>query len=389
MRLSLAAFLLLAATLAADEVRTLGGKSITGTLAAINETEVVVKTEAGNVATPLSQVLAVNIRPAKAIEANAKYSDVRLLDDTVLHCKSAVFQGKEVELTLLSGVTFKLPLNFIGSFARDAQNAPLARKFEDLVSKRLKRDRIVILRDSELNALEGSLGDFDPKAQTVKFTSEATGTVIDLPLDRLHGFIFYRSEAPTESPICKVYDTEGNNLMALKLQHDGNRLAVTTTFGATVNLPAESLARLDFNMGKLTFLSDMVPTKIIEKSGIGLINRHRVDANLDGEPILLDKQYAKGLSMHAHTELEYNLGGKYKEFKAILGIDLRTGADSQPKVTIYCDGAEQFSEVITGKKVRPLALPVKDVTTLKIVVSGRNFLDLHDHVTLAEARVSQ
>jgi hypothetical protein len=133
----------------------------------------------------------------------------------------------------------------------------------------------------------------------------------------------------------------------------------------------------------------MQPAKVIERSGIGLVNRYRKDVNLDGEPILLDKQYVKGLSLHAHTELEYKLGGKYKEFKAILGVDGRSGADSQAKVTIYCDGAEQFSEIVSAKKIRPVAINVKDVGVLKIVVSSRNFLDLHDHATLAEARVSQ
>ena len=49
----------------------------------------------------------------------------------------------------------------------------------------------------------------------------------------------------------------------------------------------------------------------------------------------------------------------------------------------------RFSEVATAKSPKEIALNVKDVTTLRIVVSSRNFLDLHDHATLADARVSQ
>ena len=127
-----------------------------------------------------------------------------------------------------------------------------------------------------------------------------------------------------------------------------------------------------------------------EKSGIGLVVRYRKDVNLDGEPILLDgKQYGKGLSMHAHTELEYNLGGKYKDLKGLLGADTRIAADSQATVTVWCDGEKRFSEVITAKELKQLNVNVKDVQTLKIVVASRNFLDLHDHVTIVEARVSQ
>jgi hypothetical protein len=381
--------LLLASPLPADELRTLGAKTITGTVTSINESEIILKTENGPVSTPMSQVLALNIRTAKPLDPAAKYNDVRLLDDTVLHCRQTTFKGNQVELTLLSGVTIKLPLNFVVSFVRDAQNAPLARKFEELASKRIKRDRIVILREGEANSLEGSLGEVDAEGKTIKFKSEATGTVVDLPFERLHGFIFYRSETPSESPICKVYDTEGNSLMALKLNHDGTKLTLTTTFGASVTLPQEAIARFDFNMGKLTFLSDMQPTKVIE-SFWDPLDHWRRDTNLDNQPILLDKQYLKGITVRAKTDMEFNLAGKYKDFKAILGIDVRTGATSQPQVTIYCDGVEQFSETITSAKVRPININVKDVTTLRILVSPRSSDNLNlDHVTLAEARVSQ
>lgn len=382
-------FLLAAFPLPADELRTLTGKNVTGVLASIDDTQVIVKSDAGPVVTPLSQVLAVNIRPSRPIDPGTKYSDIRLIDDTILHCTKTAFLGQDVELTLLSGAVVKLPQSFIVSLVRDAQNSNLKDKFDALAGKRIKRDRIVIVRDGELNALEGSLGDVDAKGTTIKFKSESTGTVVDVPFERLHGLVFYRTEAPAESPLCKVYDTAGNSLMAVKLAHDGMKLTVKTTFGASIVLPQDAVARLDFNLGKLTFLSDMEPAKVLERSGIGLVHRYRRDVNLDGEPILLDKQYGKGLSMHAYTELEYNLAGKYKELKAILGVDPRTGSDSQPKVSIYCDGVEQFSETISGKKIRPLALSVKDVGTLKIVVSSRNAFDLYDHVTLAEARVSQ
>ncbi len=70
-------------------------------------------------------------------------------------------------------------------------------------------------------------------------------------------------------------------------------------------------------------------------------------------------------------------------------MDARTGGDSHALVTIYCDGEKRFAETVTVKTNQDIALNVKDVNTLRIVVSSRNFLDLHDHATLADARVSQ
>jgi hypothetical protein len=142
-------------------------------------------------------------------------------------------------------------------------------------------------------------------------------------------------------------------------------------------------------MGKLAFLSDLVPTKVVESSAAGLIVTHRKDVNLDGEPIVLDRQYAKGLSLHAHSELEYDLKGKYKKFSAVLGVDPRVGSDSQPKVTIEVDGRVKFSEVITAKAVVPVNIDVNKGSSIRIIVASRNFLDLHDHVTIANPRLTQ
>lgn len=385
---SLFVLLAMAGLASADEVSTLNGKGVTGTLTSINANDIVMKTDAGDVTVPLSQVLLVKIRDTRPIDASYKYTDVVLTDDTVLHCKSIAFQAKEVELTLPSGAVLKVPLSSVSSFVRDAHNQALAQKFRDLAGRKASRDRIVILKEGQLNTLEGTLGEV--KGQTISFKSELNGAVVDIQLEKLHGIIFFRGAAlPAARAICKVNDVEGNTLTAVKLALDDTKLTLTTSAGSELTLPREVLANLDFNLGKLTFLSGMVPTKIVEKSGIGLVHAFKRDTNLDGEGIYLDKSYDKGLSMHAYTELEYSLDGKFKEFRGVLGVDPRTGSESQPKVRIYCDDVEVFSATVTSQKVEPVNLSVKGVRRLRIVVSSKNILDLHDHVTLAEGQVSQ
>jgi hypothetical protein len=387
--LACGAALLWASSLPADELRTLGAKTITGTLAAVSDAEITMMTDAGPIATPLSKVLTLDLRPVSGPAPAVKYTAVRLLDDSILHCQSVAFHGNEVELTLLTGSQVKMPINFLMWMMRDAQLTTLRKKFDDILAQKSRRDRIVILNKAELSALEGTLGDVDAKGETIQFRRDGADA-IGAPLERLYGLIFYRSEASAATPLCRVYDIDGDALVATKVGlDDTDDFALTTSFGAKLTLKRNLLARLDFNIGKLTYLSDMEPIKVIERSGIGLVTRYRKDVNLDGEPILLDKQYVKGLSLHAHTELSYNLAGKYKEFKAHLGVDARTGSDSQALVSIYCDGDKRFGEVVSVKTNRDIALNVHDVHTLRIVVSSRNFLDLHDHATLADARVSQ
>ncbi len=389
MPLGLALLLVLGSTLAADELGTLGGKNVSGTVIGLSDTEITLRSDAGQtVATPLSQVLALDLRPVKGV-GPGKYSDVRLLDDTVLHCGKVVFKGHQVELTLLSELVITLPLHHLLSMVHEAQNETLLKKWTEVAAQKVRRDRIVILREGELNALEGTLGDIDADGQTIQFKREGA-PAIPVRFERLHGLVFFRLEAPPDNPLCRIYDVGGNTLTAVKLGFDGKNYLATTSFGAKIPMPAESLARLDFNLGKLTFLSDLEPAKVVERPGLGLSTPFRRDANLNGEPIVLDKNYAKGLSLHAHTELEYHLGGKYQEFKAVLGVDGRTSeTESKAVVAIYCDGEKRFAEVVSAKGIRPIAISVKDVQVLKIVVGARDFTNLHDHATLAEARVSK
>ena len=114
--------------------------------------------------------------------------------------------------------------------------------------------------------------------------------------------------------------------------------------------------------------------------------------NSNGDDITLqDKKYDKGLSMYAGVELEYDLAGKYKDFKALLGVDSSIAEEGQGKVTVtnYCDREKRGTFEVSTKAPTPISTNVKGVTTLRIVVSGSNFTNYSGHATLANAQVSQ
>jgi hypothetical protein len=371
------------------EIRTLSGQVLKGDLVRVSDKEIVLRTDSGEVATPLSQVLLLDLKkPVSGPPKDGEYVDVRLLDDSLLHCSKVVLKKTDAELTLLNGQNLKLAQKKIYWILRDAQDAELRKKWNDVLALKSKRDRIVVFRNGEFNPLEGTFGDADDKGETINFRLES-GKTIPAKLENLKGLVFYQ-EPPEAAPVCQVIDTQGDVWVASKVDFDDKGFRVTTPAGLTMTLAETTLAKLDYNMGKLTYLSDLTPAKVNERSLSGLVTHYRRDTNLDGEPIVLENRtYGKGLSAHAHTELEYELGGKYKEFRAVVGIDPRVGGDSQPRVTVEVDGSQVFSEVINAKAARPLALNVRNASRLRIIVSSQNPLDLHDHVTIAEARVSQ
>ncbi len=130
---------------------------------------------------------------------------------------------------------------------------------------------------------------------------------------------------------------------------------------------------------------------MVEKSTLDRVEHYRRDRNLDDGPIRLGgEKFGKGLALHARTELVFDLGGRFREFKAVVGVDDLVGGESQAVLRIDGDGRELFSGVVTRKdKPRPVAFEVKGVRQLRIVVGSQGLLDLGDHVDLADARVSK
>src|SRR5947209_8022705 len=94
MRLTSAVLFLLLVTfpLVADDLKTLSGKAVSGTLVSIADGEIVVDTKDGAVTTPLAQALLLDLASTSKASAT-KYSALRLIDDAVIHCTDVAFVG--------------------------------------------------------------------------------------------------------------------------------------------------------------------------------------------------------------------------------------------------------------------------------------------------------
>jgi len=86
--------------------------------------------------------------------------------------------------------------------------------------------------------------------------------------------------------------------------------------------------------------------------------------------------------------LVYALDGKYKEFKAMLGMDDMVGGDGRPLVKIEADGKELLARTVSRKdKRQELVLDVKGAKQLRIIVTSSGLFDFGDHVDFADARL--
>ena len=390
---SLSAVLVCASLLPAAEpvkLRTLTGQTIEGDLVAVNDKEVVVRGKDGPVTTPLAQVLDLDLQ-ANAMPAEARYSDVELTDGSLLHCTQFVLRGKQVELKLAGSAEVKLPLAAVSYLLHDAQDAKVREEWHASLGKRGNSDLLAV-KDAQgtVNTLDGTFGEGDDQGTTIGFET-ATGAKRRLNLSRIHALAFLRKLDPAAAaPVAKLYDTSRNVLAAARVELGEAGFTLTTPSGVRVDFPRDQVTRIDFNNDKLRYLSDLEP-KAVERSNVDWLDHYRRDKSLDNGPLRLGKEsYPKGLAVHAYAELVYDLGGQYKEFKTILGVDPKVGGDSDVTVTIEGDGQKLFSEEIKRKdEPRPLTLQVANVKLLRIVVRSNGLLDLGNHVNLADAKVSK
>ncbi len=374
-----------------DDLTTITGKgNVNGALEKITAADIVLKSGGQEVPTPLAQVLNVKLRDVRSAPAAETYFEVHLADESTLRCTKITFGNKEAQLVLTTGISVKVPMEAVVTVLRDAQDGALKSQFDKLKKTNKRTSRIYAKGAGGLNPIPGALGAVDEAKQTIKFRPEGKDE-IELSLEKLQALQFAVIDVKADAPLCVVIDLDGNRLVASKLSYDAGQASVTTPYGHKVALENKLLAKLDFNFGRLTFLSDM-DAKIPDSVLLGGFSPVRKDANLDGNPIMLqDKKYDKGLSMYAGAQIEFALSGKYKKLSAVLGVDSRIAEEGQGEVTlkIYCDNEEKLSQKVSTTAPTPISLNIEDVFLLRIVVVGSNFTNYSGHATLANAQVSQ
>lgn len=397
-----ALIILLASTsvaLAAEtpELRPLKGDKFKGELLRLTDKEIILKVGDKERATATEQTLQVDFAPVANLR-DAKYYEIELSDRSLLRASNVAFKGKEATLTLLSGQTVKVPLAVMSSFMREGHDSNLVAQWKALFAGKKRSYDAVVVKSAagKLNSLEGTFGDASDDGTQIAFTPRGRDRT-DILLEKVHGMLFLRPPDPNLPPLlCKFQDTQGSTVMARSAVLEGGKLVVTAQCGVKVDYAMPAVAKLDYSKGKLTYLSDieLARVQVSDNSDLTRVLHFRRDKNLDGEgPIRLAGQnYPKGLALHAHCELTFDLEGEYREFKAVVGVDDRVGqaTDGPTILRIEADGKELLKMSVSRKDgAKPIALNVIDVQKLKIIVTSDDVLGLGRHLALGDAKVSK
>jgi hypothetical protein len=364
-------------------------------LVSLTEKDVTWRDENNNtIVEPIQVVLGIDLQAAAPLPHGLKYTEIVLTDNSLLHCSRFLLKGKEIEFTLSgSGQVSRIPLVTVAHILNDAQDPAIRQEWQQKhLGKNRTQDFLAfkLKGGSGMGGFDGTLSGNDKGQIVFEFEANGVRNKRELEPAKVQGMIFFNSLGPQAPPsLCQVHDVHQNVLVASLVTADAKGFTVTTVSGATFDYPRSAIARLDYRSDKVVYLSDLKPSAVIEKSRQGRKDNWRIDKNLENSSLQLEGQvYGKGLSLHSHTELVYALDGKYKEFKAMLGMDDMVGGDGRPLVKLEADGKELFARTVSRKdKRQELVLDVKGAKQLRIIVTSGGLFDFGDHVDFADARL--
>jgi hypothetical protein len=163
---------------------------------------------------------------------------------------------------------------------------------------------------------------------------------------------------------------------------------------STQAIAAKNLRRASFSSDRVLFLSSADPALVEETPLLGAEAAFpwRKDASVAGGPLKLGgKVYRKGLGVHSRSILEYDIGGRYKSFAALAGLDDGAGAGAGVTFRVIADGKELFKkDARAGDKPESVLLPIDGVQRLRLEVGfGEDGVDFGDAADWADARVTK
>ena len=169
----------------------------------------------------------------------------------------------------------------------------------------------------------------------------------------------------------------------------------TAVFGGAVEIPLAELLSLDVLQGKAVYLSDLKPKRAEQAGFLGPAWPWAADRDARGGPLRLltpagESTFDKGLGTHPRTTLSYDLGGKFRRFEALVGLDPATGRHGRADVRVRLDGKGQdlpaLRSLAAGVAV-PLRIDVTGAKELALAIDFGPAGDVQADVNWGDARL--
>jgi len=383
----LAAALLSGAPAFPAKVVLLDQKALEGEVVGLTEESVILKAGGQEKPVDLEQVLRIIFQPTASTPAPGAFPYVAFLTDgSLIRTQSVTIQGGHVSVDTPGGSTVKAPTGALGALFLGSDPEADATFQKELKSSQRTSDVLFLRKGDRVIRLEGAAQSFDGNLFRFLWEEEE----LEVPKEKVAGIVFYRPRG-WEGPraICRLSDTFGCSYEISSIDLNGAAFAIQTPAGMSVAIPYGRVKALDYSLAKVTFLSSMEPVSVREDPYFDVVWHYRRDQNLRGGSIRLGgRTFARGLSLHSRCRLTYSLGGQYRRFRALVGIDDSAGNWGHVVCQVRGDDKTLFeSELKGGDAPRELDLDLAGVRLLTLFVDFGEKLDIGDRVAIADARL--
>jgi hypothetical protein len=254
-----------------------------------------------------------------------------------------------------------------------------------------------ILRFRNGDTTTGTIETLSPDKEELRFKPEA-GESRSFAFSELSAIAFNPTLArarKVKGPYSRLVLRDGTRLGATNPTADVAALKGRTLFGQVVEVPIADVVSIDVMQGKATYLADLKPAKAESAGFLGVSWNWTANRNVHGEPLRIltaegESTHDRGLGTHPKTTLTYDLGGKYRRFEALVGLDAASGQRGRAAVRILVDGKEQALPELHKLAAGPatsLQVDVAGAKQLIIVVDFGPAGDVQADVNWADARL--
>jgi hypothetical protein len=380
----------------AFDVQTLDDRALTGALAELSAERLTVDTAQGPVCVEIAKLLDVSLKQKPASRTPAAGVWIELTDGSTIAASQYEVRGDQARITLLSGEALSASTRAVRNVRLQAESQPAAGQWSRILAKRPDSDLLVVVSGENLDYHQGTLGDVS--AEAVKF--QLDGENLPVKRSKVYGFAYRHAAGDAlPAPVCRLSDMFGSNWQVSRIALDG-KLHVTTPAGVTVSCSLETVARIDFSLGKIVFLSDLKPELAAWTPFFGTDRTlpsleqffaPREDRNFESNPLqLAGKQYAKGLAIHSRTEVVYRLPGSFSRLRAVAGIDDSVRPQGSVRLEVRGDNNVLFEAAISGKDPpTTIDIDLSGVRRLSILVDFGERAGIGDHLDLCNARITK
>ncbi len=371
------------------EVSTLQGEPRAGEFRGLAAGRVAISVGGTEEKIALSEVLEIRFQATAATKFEKSAAMVALSDGSLLSGSQVTLSGKQLKLTSSVLGEVVVPQADVTSLRFADRFTSVDEQWNKLVERERKSDLLVVRKEETLDFLDGVIVEVTDKS--VKFLLD--GEEVSTKRDKVFGLLLAQRPSTAKAPTVRIELANGDVLMASSLAGSDGKLIATRgpKSESSLTLPLGQLKAIDLSQGKLRYLSQLEPREVKYTPGLIDLEPFRRDTNMDGGSLRLgNRVFVRGLCVRSKTLLRYRLGGEYRRFQALAGIDhlVASNGNGDCRLVISGDGKVLFETDVRAKDPpRPIDLNVSEVVNLEVLVDFGGNLDLSDHLDLADAKL--